>query len=488
MWLLAGTLLLSVGWLSAQKVCNSNSLNCIDNNIAVFNTTNHIPESHYYIGGLFGVHERGIDAYRCSDSIRFRGLQNMMAFFWAIDYFQRNLDLRDLTGINVNKRVSIGGVAFDNCLRKEEAIENIMGFEQCKVKPSDVDRRQLLAFVGPDTNSEAMSVGELLKDMQLTSVSHAATSTSLTDVSNFPYFLRTVPSDQTDAQAIAAILKSLLKTEYIQLVYQDDALGRASTEVFKEEVAKQSICIVQTISASEDPQAIIDKLMEKSSVRYVVIFGSASTAKMILRAAENDQPFGNSRPSAKHILVFLGTSSWGTNTDVLYQTVTASNNSIVLYPAIDQTFQQPIRAFTEYWKQLKPNNVVQTTGSNNEWFDRYWEKEWGCKVNSIGSDRCDLDKQNMKDTHIDSYIPFTIIAVQSVIQGVFDAAIANCSKYSLCPNLMDTPERGWTLHRSIKGFKVGQQYFDSNPNTGDASPNFSKYEVHQVVKGIYKKV
>ncbi|XP_041347673.1 metabotropic glutamate receptor 3-like [Gigantopelta aegis] len=486
MWFVAGTLLLSVGWLSAQKVCNTNSY-CMDNNVAVLNTTNHRADSHYYIGGLFGVHERGTNAYRCSDNIRFRGLQNMMAFFWAIDYFQRKLDLREPNGIKVNNRISIGGVAFDNCLRKEEAIENIMAFQQCKVMPSDVDRRQLMAYVGPDTSSEAMPVGELLKDMYLTSISHAATSTALSDVSNYPYFLRTVPSDKTDAEAIAAILKSMLKTEFVQLVFQDDSFGRASAEVFKEEVAKRSICIVQTISTSEDSQTIIDKLMDKSSVRYVVVFGSASTAKRILRAAENDQPPGNSRPSAKHLLVFLGTSSWGTNTDVLDQTVTAANNSIVLYPAIDQTFQEHVRNFTEYWRQLKPNNVVQTPGSNNEWFVRYWEKEWGCKVNSIGSDKCDLDKQSMKDTHIDTYIPFAIIAVQSIIQGVFDASVANCSRYNLCSGLMDKPSRGWTLHRAIKGFRVGKRYFNSRPDSGDVSSDFSKYEVHQVVKGTYKK-
>ncbi|XP_041347672.1 metabotropic glutamate receptor 2-like [Gigantopelta aegis] len=494
--LIVGGVMLLVCLSSAQEKCGSDTVSCVDSSMPILRTSLSGTSNHYYIGGLFGVHEKGMDAYECSDDIRLRGLQNMQAFFWAINYYQQNLTLKENpNGPVVNSKVSVGGVAFDSCGRQEQVINNIMGFAQCRTKPIGVDRRQLLAFVGPDRSTEAMAAAELLQDMNLTSVSHAATASKLGNAEEYPYFLRTVPSNKNDAMALAAILGKVVRTKYVQLVYQDNAYGRDGKSTFEWHAKYSKICIVQSMAVDENYQEVINKLMDNSTIQYVVLFADAQTAKNILNAAQRDNPAAGTRKPARKVLIFLGTSSWGKNKDVIKQAAEASENSIVMAHSVQDLFKNDIDAFTNYWRNLKPVNQLQTTLFTNPWFVKYWEDTWGCKV--TGNNSCDLNSQTVKDTEIDAYVPYTIIAVRSIIEGIFKAATDACTgTYELCTLLMNIRNRGPTIFYGIKRFQAedGKFYYDQSLNpdkrykSGDVAAKFSNYEVYRVVSGQYLKL
>ena len=496
--LIVGGVILLVCLSSAQEKCGSDTVNCLDSTLPVLKTSLTGTSNHYYIGGLFGVHEKGMDAYECNSKIRLRGLQNMQAFFWAINYYQQNLTLKEYpNGPIVNSKVSIGGVAFDNCGREMQVIDNIMGFQQCRTKPNGVDRRQLLAYIGPDRSTEAMTAANLLQDMNLTSVSHAATASTLGNAEEYPYFLRTVPSSKNDAEAITAILAKVLQTKYVQLVYQDNSYGKDGKSLIERQAESFGICIVQSLSVGENYQEVINKLMDYSTVQYVVVFTDAQTAMNILNAAQMDNPASGIRKAAREVLIFLGTSSWGKSQEVIKQAPDATENSIVVVQSVNDLFKSDIDAFTNYWKNLKPVNQLQTTLFTNPWFVQYWENTWGCKVSGTGKDTCDLNTQKVKDTEIDPYVPYTIIAVRAIIEGVFQAAKEACTgMYELCTYLMNIRNRGPSIFTRIKRFQTedGQFYFDQSLNSakwyksGDVSAKFSSYEVYRVVGGQYLKV
>uniref|UniRef100_K1QQK5 Metabotropic glutamate receptor 2 n=1 Tax=Magallana gigas TaxID=29159 RepID=K1QQK5_MAGGI len=158
----------------AQSTCPATGADCTYNKVAVKPATNNEPNRHYYIGGLFGIHERTNDAYACDNApIREEELINLEAFLWAIERYK-----------SIHSNISIGGVAFDTCSRYQKTIEDILSFETCKIRVSDVNPptpRNLLAYIGPGDNYDAMSSARLLKDMNKTQVSYGASTNLLSN-------------------------------------------------------------------------------------------------------------------------------------------------------------------------------------------------------------------------------------------------------------------------------------------------------------------
>ncbi|XP_071094247.1 metabotropic glutamate receptor 3-like [Haliotis cracherodii] len=485
----AVVLLLVVSLSSAQETCPPDGGTCRENPMAIKKTTTTDPSAHYYIGGLFGIHEKGPTAYSCSDKFRLRGVMNLQAFLWAINYFQSRLTAD-------GNRVSIGGVAFDNCQRKEQTVENIMGFEQCRNRLTGVDRRQVLAFVGPDTSSEALAAAALLKDMSLTTVSHAATSPELSDGNMYPYFLRTVPSDANDAAILAGILAKELGAKYTQLIYMDNSYGKHGMEEFKKHAKANGICIVQSIMVSSDVSTSADsdvlrKLINKQNVKYVVLFTDGPTANRVLQSSQAYI----SRSSQNSVqFIFLGTSSWGNSELYLNNAYSAANNSIVVSLSTDPLYTNAINAFKNYWYDLKPNNS--TSGIDNKYLTKYWEERFNCEVDGT-SNACVLATQSLRD-ELDVYVPYTIMAVDAIIRGVYNAATKACNIYDLCSDLLNIGNRGTAIFRGIKQAEAlgegGRVLFDQSVGannkyvTGDPSSGnggFSNYKVYSVVKGSY---
>ena len=51
-------------------------------------------------------------------------LVSLQAFLWSLDYWQKRLG---------NTEVSVGAVVFDGCDRRDQLIQNLLGFEQVSV-------------------------------------------------------------------------------------------------------------------------------------------------------------------------------------------------------------------------------------------------------------------------------------------------------------------------------------------------------------------
>ena len=169
MAVLQGLLLLGlVQMVRAQGVCPADG--CTTTDQPLLPAENNVATDHYYIGGMFGMHLKGDDPYECG-KVRLRGLMNAEAFFWAIRKYQKDRGL-DLASVPV----SVGGFVLDSCSRSEKTIENLYSFDTCRLQFPNVNPRNTIAFVGPDTSGEAMEVLPLMEQMQRTTVAHSATS------------------------------------------------------------------------------------------------------------------------------------------------------------------------------------------------------------------------------------------------------------------------------------------------------------------------
>ena len=257
-----------------QDVCVANG--CTADDIPLLPATLTGATDHYYIGGMFGMHNRGEDPYDCG-SIRLRGLLNAEAFFWAIRKYQVREGLTSATN-----PVSVGGFALDSCSRPERTIENLYSFDTCRQQLPNVSPRNTIAFVGPDTSTEALEVVNLLQEMQRTQVAHSATAPELSN-NMYQYFLRTVPASSIEAEVMAKFLDQ--RYRYVQAIYEDTAYGKGIFHAFKMEAEARGICIVAMNAINkENLQETVSKVNENPKTRVVLLFAVHDTARKVLEA------------------------------------------------------------------------------------------------------------------------------------------------------------------------------------------------------------
>jgi ABC-type branched-subunit amino acid transport system substrate-binding protein len=436
----------------------SGSGNCIYTNRAIAPTTNNNPNLHYYIGGLFGIHERVNDAYSCASApIREDEVINLEAFLWAIERYKF-----------IHPNVSIGGVAFDTCSRFQQTLEDILSFETCKIQLNDVNPptpRNLLAYIGPGDDYDAMSSARLLKDMNKTQVSYGASSIKLSNKREmYDFFLRTVPSEAIKLKALSLFIGNALNAKYVQVLHTSDEYGMVDYMYFKEEAAKRNICIVYHAGVSADPSdaeltTIANAITQKKSARHVVVLSSKGLARVILQKIKDYDV------NAFSELLFFGT--WDSSV-VNGLGVSAYATSLKSPDAFDSD----VTAFYNYLNNLRPVDNAR----NRNWFQEYLNAKLNCISNNC-------QNQTLQGKYERSpYVPYTLAAVKAVIQGIKDGATRACSSGDLCSTYLNTNNRGQQIYTGIVNVQdgsTGMQYFQSSGTMiGDASNSFSSLMIY----------
>ncbi|XP_050409339.2 metabotropic glutamate receptor [Patella vulgata] len=455
----------------AVEECPATVDECLYQNVAMLKSARVGPTDHYYIGGMFGVHEQGYDAYTCSSAIRKRGIVNLEAFLWSIKKF---------TALYQTPGIDVGGVAFDSCSRKEQTIENVLSFAHCNLRPMGVDRRHLLAYVGPDRSSEALAISDVMADLNITYISHAATSAELSDSTKHPFFLRTVPSDTHDAIIMANML-GVAGAEYVILLYLDNDYGRAGSMKFREEISnKKDTCIGKSMAVTPSPSDVeviqIEQMLERyQDMRYVALFMDAAHASRILEAV-------NRKPSIANKFIFIGTSSWGRSLDISGLTPTVTNSIIMSHVVSDPLYTGYMNEFKTHWTGLRPDAL--TDGVVNPWLMEYFQQENNCRFDLSGASKCNTTINKFKGDDIDVYVPYTMMAVEAIIKGVKAAAEEKCSGNNLCSDLLNLENQGTVIYEKIK--ETGMNVFnvtrgaDGKYISGDVSLANSAYNIYTI--------
>lgn len=443
------------------------------NTIAVLPVSISDSNSHYYIGGSFGLHNQGPTPYTCG-TIRERGVVNSEAFFWAIKKYASRAGLT-----TAPKPVSVGGFVMDSCTRKERTIQNVFSFDTCKITYNAIQPRNTVAFVGPDRSDEALDLAPLLSDMERLLVSNAATSPELNNT-DFNYFLRTVPSDDVQTDVMARLL-TFRAIKYVQVLYSDNAYGMGLYNAFKKNIMNRDICITNAEAVDADNMTPVVNKLTVNPTYVIILSDNQGSAKMIKAIDNNNNLRGR--------FVFVGTSSWGRDPAVI-STVVSAENAITL--EMDTSMLFNFNDVTDFWTdffQMLPNNGSNSgqprVNSYNPWFSKFWEDKFKC---SFALATCNVTDQNLRDVMdgSDAYVPFTLLAVDAIIKGVTNASITVCGDIHLCSNLLNVG-RGKYIRSGVLAAKTsgGNSFFQKS---GEASSLFQKYKVLQVQDGDYKEV
>ncbi|XP_078617591.1 extracellular calcium-sensing receptor-like [Branchiostoma floridae x Branchiostoma japonicum] len=317
------------------------------------------------LGGLFSMHtvlqtaqdDQLATEAKC-ENFRYRGFRELSAMRYAIEEINNSSKLLP--------DVQLGYNIFDDCNHVKKALaaslrfaarNNIatIGFDddcQCNfANPAT------LGIVGPTSSDKAISVANLLGLFDIPMISYAATSKTLSNKSQFPNFLRTVPSDFEQPKVMAEVVAHFNWT-WVGTIAGDDAYGRPGIEKFLTEAENKSICVAFTkyITATEGIDEALDAIERNRDVKVIVAFIDGSKLEPLIRRVKRQD------------ITWIASEAWSTSTSILkFTNVTRGTLGIQLRTG-------RIGGFWEYLSGLSPLKEP-----HNKLLQAMWEEEFNCK-------------------------------------------------------------------------------------------------------------
>ncbi|XP_028404962.1 extracellular calcium-sensing receptor-like [Dendronephthya gigantea] len=245
-----------------------------------------------------------------------------------------------------------------------------------------IDKR-VTAVIGPATSGSSVPSASLLGLYNIPQVGYSASSKILSDKSRFKSFLRTIPSDKYQAEAIASFVK-YFGWNYVFFIGSDDEYGRQGLASFKTAARKLKVCTADDANipfqreddAAKQVKQIIQDMKKMSHVQVAILFMFDSQTQKVLKEAE--------RQGLRNVTWILSDAT-GTNI------ANADINKSLLNGAFGVDFVY--KELPEIKKHLQ-SVTVETAAAHNPWLLRLMENVLNCSKQGLaGKRRCDKNEK-----------------------------------------------------------------------------------------------
>jgi hypothetical protein len=196
------------------------------------------------LGGLFSLVRSTANGEAIIDR---SGIRRLHAFLMAIDEINGRTDILPRTNLSFAIKNTRGDI-FSALLATLEMIGT------CAKYQGDSQHQNTIAIVGADSSAATQSVAQALSRIRIPQISYASTSAALSSGRDFPYLLRTPPSDTFQAVALADMLVSKWRFRAVATVSSTDSYGTQGMAEFLAQAALRNLTILtsQSISADAD--------------------------------------------------------------------------------------------------------------------------------------------------------------------------------------------------------------------------------------------
>ncbi|KAM9358863.1 extracellular calcium-sensing receptor-like [Symphorus nematophorus] len=424
------------------------------------------------LGGIFSLHSKRKnrqDTYihkplplQCT-SLNFRGFQYSQAMLFAIEEINNSTDL--LPGI------SLGYKIFDSCARGVKvalalANGNELVFESSEAPCTRPVKVQAI-MVGTSSSS-CIDISSVIGPFHIPLISNLATCACLSDKTEHPSFLRTIPSDYYQSRALVQLVRYFGWT-WVGAIRTNNDYGNNGMATFTESAQQLGICLEYSVSVFKtDPPDKIRKIVEvikASTSKVIVTFISPIEMHLIIHEMSHHNLTGYQ---------WVGTEGW------IFDSQTASlDRHHILDGAIGLSIPKAhVSGMREFMLDVKPLN---SSTSSEELFTEFWETLFSCKFkqlkSSAGNQRECTGNEDVTGVE-NSFTDMSLMPIfYNVYKGVYAVAhalhrILSCNK--TCNNKMHLDP--FTILQHIRNIqfktKEGDEvYFNEN---GDPD---AKYEI-----------
>ncbi|XP_038059664.1 metabotropic glutamate receptor-like [Patiria miniata] len=259
------------------------------------------------LGGVFPLHSYDEGKRACSIIREVRALKLVEAMVYAVGRINNSTDL--LPGIQ------LGFEIYDSCysdiwtLKKalnflppdqKRACKGSWGSGEERVGTGDLTclhQKRIAGVVGSQRSQSSIELALLLGLYHIPQVSYLSTLDSLSEV-NYPYFLRVVPSDRHQVNAIMDLVQHYGWT-YVSLLFSDDEYGENGYYEFTRQAADHNVCLAYTKEISFIfPDTYFDDIVADmrrepfNRAVVVVLFAHLFEARKLLEAVERGGAVG----------------------------------------------------------------------------------------------------------------------------------------------------------------------------------------------------
>ncbi|XP_078618482.1 metabotropic glutamate receptor 1-like [Branchiostoma floridae x Branchiostoma japonicum] len=427
-------------------------------------------EGDLIIGALFSIHEKprgpaGISARECGDIREQYGIQRVEAMFQTLD--------RINSDPTILPNITLGCEIRDSCWHDTVALEQTIEFvrhtistqtqhssaQKCPdgtVLSSPVYEQPIVGLIGPGSSSVTIQVQNLLQLFNIPQIAYSATSKDLSDKARYKYFLRVIPPDTLQAQAMADIVMHYNWT-YVSTLHTTGNYGQSGADVFKALVKKEGVCIATSDQVEYDADNdrydnVVRNLQSTPSAHVVVCFCQGNTVRGLLAAMERLNTTGQ--------FLLLGSDGWADRKELTAVNPREAAGSITIKPWSPQ-----VESFDEYYQNLNPWN-----NARNPWFQEFWQWKFDCRIVGHAMEKTFGDictgNESLHNYVQDTKLGFVINAIEAMAHGLHDMQSSLCGDYvGLCPqmrNVNGTLLLDHILSTTFLGVNNGTVMFDKN--------------------------
>ncbi|ESO83631.1 hypothetical protein LOTGIDRAFT_133010 [Lottia gigantea] len=442
------------------------------------------------LGALHMIHERSEDKI-CGRIMPQGGIQALETMLYTLDYINNQSNF--LPGIK------LGVLAKDDCDRDiyglEQSVDFIkgsianIGGSSYKCRDGSLpenDVKIIAGVLGAPSSVTSIQVANLLKLFAIPQISFFSTSPELSNTDRFPFFLRTIPSDINQAQAMVELVK-LFRWTYVSVVYEESSYGMKGFSEVDKLLKEAGVCLAAAeilmkdsgVAVNEEYDKVVHRLQRKGKAKGVIVFGSDQEVGEFMKAVK--------RMGATGDFTWIGSDGWGARGLAYRGKESEVEGAITVQPLAVE-----VPGFKRYFMNLRPE-----TNKRNPWFIEYWEHHFKCKY--PGSLWTPLNEEyNQSCTgkeQIDESNGFELEAqLQFVSDGVL--AFANAAKrmhkdlcggrYGLCPAMDPIDGRTFKQYLLDVRFKsMAGTEFQFLPN-GDGPSRYRILNFVQTSPGKYE--
>uniref|UniRef100_W5M608 Vomeronasal 2, receptor 1 n=2 Tax=Lepisosteus oculatus TaxID=7918 RepID=W5M608_LEPOC len=262
-------------YLSAESTCKLK---------AKFNLYGYknIEKKKVIVGGMFPVHFRLASSNSSTSSVpqssdcegfNFRTFRWLQTMRFAINEINNREDILPNT--------DLGYVIYDSCFTISKAVEGTLtyltGQDEAVPNYRCSSGAPLAALIGAGASDLSIATARILGLYYFPQVSYASSCSVLESKFQFPSFLRTIPNDVHQSQAMARLVLHFGWT-WVATIASDDDYGKYGIKVFKEQVEEAGVCIsfsetLPKVYSRESVLRIVEAI-KKSTANIIVVFSS----------------------------------------------------------------------------------------------------------------------------------------------------------------------------------------------------------------------
>ncbi|KAL2095683.1 hypothetical protein ACEWY4_007831 [Coilia grayii] len=251
-----------------------------------------VKEGNIVLGGLFSLHDAVLESPLLFTSppppaqcfgFNFRTFRWMQTMIFAIEEINKNP--------NLLPSITLGYQIYDSCSTPVQALRTALAVTGGQFEEESGNLKcsgTVPVVIGDGGSTLSLVVARFLGVFHVPQVSYFSSCACLSNKVEFPAFLRTMPSDFFQVDALAQLVKHFGWT-WVGVVAGDDAYGRGGAQIFADEVRKLGACValheVIPKNHGKSHMARIVERIQESGARVVLLFAVEQDAGALLREA-----------------------------------------------------------------------------------------------------------------------------------------------------------------------------------------------------------